>query len=123
VVVLGPTGRNVAAGMSGGTAYLLDLARERVNAQGLASGELELDTLDENDAERLRVVVRRHLDETGSAVASALLDDWPAARERFTKIVPRDYRIVVDVRAAAQEQGLDPDGPEVWTRIMEASRG
>jgi glutamate synthase (NADPH) large chain len=123
VVVLGPTGRNVAAGMSGGTAYLLDLARERVNAQGLASGELELGDLDEDDAERLRVIARRHLDETGSAVASALLDDWPAARERFTKIVPRDYRIVVDVRSAAQEQGLDPDGPEVWTRIMEASRG
>ena len=60
---------------------------------------------------------------TESPVARALLDDWSAARERFTLVLPRDFQRVLDVRAEAQEQGLDPDGPEVWNRIMEASRG
>ncbi len=123
VVVLGPTGRNVAAGMSGGTGYLLDLVRERVNPQGLAGGELELAGLTDADADRLQEIVRRHLAETGSEVAARLLDDWAAAHERFTKIVPRDYRIVVEIRSAAADQGLDPDGDEVWRRIMEASGG
>ena len=56
-------------------------------------------------------------------MAKALLADWPAALPRFTKVLPRDYRIVVEVRASAQDEGLDPDSSEVWTRITEASRG
>ena len=123
VVVLGGTGRNVAAGMSGGTAYLLDLARERVNPTALATGEVELSALTDADEAVLRELVERHRDETGSTVAKALLADWPAARERFTKVLPRDYRLVVEVREGALGEGLDPDGNEVWTRITEASRG
>jgi glutamate synthase (NADPH/NADH) large chain len=123
VVILGRTGRNVAAGMSGGTAYVLDLMRERVNPGALTTGELELCELDDDDAQALRLLVSRHRDETGSAVAKQLLEDWTAARKRFTKLVPRDYRIVVEVREGAAAEGLDPDSSEVWTRITEASHG
>ncbi|GAA4354422.1 glutamate synthase large subunit [Angustibacter luteus] len=124
VVILGGTGRNVAAGMSGGTAYVLDLLPERVNPGALAAGEVELTAVSaETDGELLHDLVARHREETGSAVAKALLADWPAALPRFTKVLPRDYRIVVEVRANAQDEGLDPDSSEVWTRITEASRG
>jgi glutamate synthase (NADPH/NADH) large chain len=118
VVVLGRTGRNFAAGMSGGTAYVLDLRRHRVN------GELvELQELDEGDAELLRDLVTRHREETESAVAWRLLQDWEGALTRFTKVMPRDYARVLAVRRVAQDEGLDLDGDEVWARIMEASNG
>ncbi|GAB3675314.1 glutamate synthase large subunit [Angustibacter aerolatus] len=123
VVIAGPTGRNVAAGMSGGTAYVLDLDRARVNPSSLAAGELELTALTDADAEVVRALLVEHRDETGSAVAGALLDDWTAGRARFTKVLPRDYRVVVEVREQAVAEGLDPDGNEVFARIVEASRG
>jgi glutamate synthase (NADPH) large chain len=123
VVILGPTGRNVAAGMSGGTAYLLDLIPSRVNPQGLATGEVELTGLTDEDEDRLRVVLTGHRDETHSPVAAALLADWDGARTRFTKVLPRDYRRVIEVRAAATARGLDPDGDEAWAEITGASRG
>jgi len=118
VVVLGRTGRNFAAGMSGGVAYVLDLRPARVN------GELvDLVPLEDADAALLEHLVRQHRDETDSGVARRLLQDWPAARERFTKVLPRDYARVLAVRTQAETEGLDPDGDEVWSRIMEASRG
>ena len=123
VLVLGPTGRNVAAGMSGGTAYVLDLRRDRMNPGAMASGEVELSSLTDEDADVVQALVTRHRDETGSAVAEQLLADWPTAVERFTKILPRDFRIVLEVREQAHDEGLDLDGDEVWTRITEASRG
>ena len=123
VVVLGATGRNVAAGMSGGTGYVLDLRRDRMNPSSMSSGEVELSALDDDGADVVHDLVRRHLDQTGSTVAADLLADWPAARERFTTIVPRDFRIVVEVREQARAEGLDLDGDEVWNRITEASRG
>ena len=123
VVVLGATGRNVAAGMSGGMAYVLDLRRDRLNPAAMASGEIELSAVEGPDADDLRALVARHHDETGSAVAERLLADWPEALERFTKILPRDYRIVLAVRDQAIIEGLDLDGDEVWARITEASRG
>jgi glutamate synthase (NADPH/NADH) large chain len=105
VLILGPTGRNVAAGMSGGTAYVLDLDTERVNAEMV---ELRpLDELDPLQVEEVRELVRRHGEETGSAVAEALLADWAAAASRFTHIIPGNYRRVLAARAAAEEQGLD----------------
>jgi glutamate synthase (NADPH/NADH) large chain len=118
VVVLGRTGRNFAAGMSGGVAYVLDLRAGRVNPE-----LVDLLPLDDADAALVEDLVRRHRDETDSGVARRLLQDWPAARERFTKVLPRDYARVLAVRAQAETEGLDPDGDEVWSRIMEASRG
>jgi glutamate synthase (NADPH/NADH) large chain len=118
VAILGPTGRNLAAGMSGGVAYVLDLRPDRVN------GELvELMPLRPDDEVTLRHLLERHLEETESAVARRLLDDWDEARHRFTLVLPAAYQRVLDVRAEAAAQDLDVDGTEVWNRIMEASRG
>jgi glutamate synthase (NADPH/NADH) large chain len=118
VVVLGRTGRNFAAGMSGGVAYVLDLRPGRVNPE-----LVDLLPLDAADAAVVEGLVRRHRDETESTVARRLLQDWPAALERFTKVMPRDYARVLAVRTQAEAEGLDLDGDEVWNRIMEASRG
>jgi glutamate synthase (NADPH/NADH) large chain len=120
VLVIGSTGRNFGAGMSGGVAYVLDLRPGRVNPGALAGGELVLGPLAEEDAELVRQLLQRHLEETGSPVAAGLLDFEPA---RFTKVLPRDYARVLDARAAAESEGLDLDGDVVWQRILEGSRG
>ena len=101
-VVLGRTGRNVAAGMSGGIAYLLDLDESLLNTEmvdAIAPGEADLDLL--------RGLVKRHLEETGSVVAEGLLTDWASASGRFTKVLPREYALVVAAREAAESEGLD----------------
>ncbi|MCW2904386.1 MAG: hypothetical protein JWO67_6651 [Streptosporangiaceae bacterium] len=103
-VILGPTGRNFAAGMSGGVAYVLDLAEERVNPE-----MVDLDSLSGDDRDFLREIVERHFDETGSAVAEKLLADWDTSAERFSKIMPRDYKRVLEARAKAEAEGQDVD--------------
>ncbi|MGX6604929.1 glutamate synthase large subunit [Micromonosporaceae bacterium Da 78-11] len=100
VVVLGPTGRNFAAGMSGGTAFVLDLSPARVNPELVDLTPL---TADEQDI--LRALVDKHLVETGSAVAQRLIEDWPAAVERFTAVVPRDYKRVMELIKTAEAAG------------------
>ncbi len=116
--MLGPTGRNFGAGMSGGLAYVLDLIPTRVNRE-----LVDVLPLRDADASQVQALLRRHAEVTGSAVASAVLDDWPATRERFSLVLPRAYQRVLDVRAAAQAKGWDLDGSQVWEQIMEASRG
>ena len=117
VVILGDTGRNVAAGMSGGIAYILDLDPSRVN-----TGMVEVTDLGEDDATFVRETVARHRDETDSAVAADLLEAWDADAEatlqRFRKIMPLDYKRVLEAEAAALAEGRD-----VLEAIMEASRG
>ncbi len=116
VVVLGPTGRNFAAGMSGGYAFVLDLDASRVN------GELvELGPVTGAAAEELEQIVRRHHEETGSTRAAELLADWPAAVARFTEVMPSDYKRVIEARAEALEEGLNED--EAAARIMEVLHG
>ncbi len=95
VVILGPTGRNLAAGMSGGIAYVLDVSRVRVNRE-----MVDLDPLEPDDAEFLLSVLRRHRDQTGSEVAARLLADWDATLSRFGKVMPRDYKRVLAESAA-----------------------
>ncbi|MEU6425196.1 glutamate synthase large subunit [Microbispora sp. NPDC046973] len=112
-VVLGPTGRNFAAGMSGGVAYVLDLRPERVNRE-----MVELEALDDDDAEFLREIVEKHFAETGSTVAKALLADWDAALGRFGKVMPTDYKRVLRARAAAEAEGRDID-----EAVMTAAHG
>jgi len=118
VMVLGTTGRNFAAGMSGGVAYVLDLVPELVNPE-----LVDLMPLREADRAVVHELLETHHRWTDSAVAQRLLSDGDAAFDRFTLVLPRDYQRVLDVRAQAQAEGLDVDGTEVWNRIMEASRG
>jgi glutamate synthase (NADPH/NADH) large chain len=122
-LILGGTGRNLGAGMSGGTAYVLDLAESRVNREALATGELELHPLGSADHEIVRDLLEQHLEHTDSAVAAALLAEGTAAFDRFTKVLPRDYAAVLRTRQAAVDEGLDPDGDVVWTRILEVTGG
>jgi glutamate synthase (NADPH/NADH) large chain len=113
VVVLGKIGRNFAAGMSGGIAYVLDLPRHRVNGE-----MVDIDPLTDDDRVFLRDTVERHYAETDSAVARALLTDWDVNVERFGKVMPKDYKRVLRARAAAEREGRD-----VNEAIMEAAHG
>jgi glutamate synthase (NADPH/NADH) large chain len=122
-LILGTTGRNLGAGMSGGTAYVLDLHRERVNRESLASGELSLSELGSGDIEIVRDLLEQHVTETDSTVAKALLADLDATASRFTKVLPRDYAAVLETRKNAVDEGLDPDGDIVWNRILEVTGG
>jgi glutamate synthase (NADPH/NADH) large chain len=106
-VVLGPCGRNFAAGMSGGVAYVLDLRAERVNQE-----MVDLDPLEDADRALLRHLVARHLEETGSAVAQRLLAEWDAAVERFGKVMPRDYKRVLREQAASASASTTAEGTE-----------
>jgi glutamate synthase (NADPH/NADH) large chain/glutamate synthase (ferredoxin) len=101
VVVLGPTGRNFAAGMSGGLAFVWDedgTFRNRVNPTMLN----QLEALDDGDAAEVRALVEEHAQRTGSSVAQGVLDDWDAARSRFVKVYPADYKRVLAELAAAE---------------------
>ncbi|WP_432573259.1 glutamate synthase large subunit [Kineococcus sp. SYSU DK005] len=118
VVVLGRTGRNVAAGMSGGLAHVLDLKVSRVNRD-----MVDVEPMGDEAAARVHDLLVAHREHTDSTVAAKLLADWGAARQRFSTIVPRDYRRVLQVRAQAVSDGLEPDSDAVLTRIMEASHG
>ncbi|HSV66683.1 MAG TPA: glutamate synthase large subunit [Mycobacteriales bacterium] len=113
VVVLGSHGRNVAAGMSGGIAYLLDLSIDRVNPE-----MVDVEELSAADLDWLHETVERHYTETGSQVAAALLADWRRRAAAFRKIMPRDYKRVLVAMAEAEQAGRDVD--EV---VMEAARG
>ncbi|MHB8440391.1 MAG: GltB/FmdC/FwdC-like GXGXG domain-containing protein, partial [Acidimicrobiales bacterium] len=94
VVVLGPTGRNFGAGMSGGIAFVLDV--DGSFATRVNSALVELESLDDEDREWLEAVLRRHGDETGSAVAQRLLERFDVSMGKFVKVMPRDYRRVLD---------------------------
>ncbi|MFV2009226.1 MULTISPECIES: glutamate synthase large subunit [unclassified Micromonospora] len=112
VVVLGPTGRNFAAGMSGGTAYLWRLDEQLVNRE-----LVDLEPVAADAEPMLRELVERHFAETDSAVAEALLKRWPEAVEEFTVVVPRDYRRVLETMRAAEAAGRDVD-----EAVMEVAR-
>jgi glutamate synthase domain-containing protein 3 len=101
VVVLGKTGRNFAAGMSGGIAYVYDKQRgfhDRCNLD-----LVDLEELDESDEARVRELISEHVARTGSMVARNLLASWGRARERFVKVMPRDYRRVLEEQRLATE--------------------
>ncbi len=123
VAILGPTGRNLAAGMSGGHAYVLDLQAALVSPAARAAGELELTPLGTEDEARLAGLLRAHHEATGSVRAAELLADLPSAFARFTRVVPVEYDRMTLVLADAARQGLDPAAPGAWERILEVSRG
>jgi glutamate synthase (NADPH/NADH) large chain len=122
-VILGRTGINLAAGMSGGIAYVYKLSESRLNREALQTGEISLQPVQGEDAEELRNLLEKHLAETSSSVARAILDNFDAEARNFTKVLPRDYARVMQIQARAMEQGLESDGQEVWTRILEVING
>jgi glutamate synthase (NADPH/NADH) large chain len=104
VVVLGRTGRNFAAGMSGGRAFVLDLDPALVNAE-----LVDIIAVPEDQKESLRAVVSAFHVETGSEVADALLKDWSAAVNRISLVMPRDYARVLAAIEKANREGLPID--------------
>ncbi|MFN5805576.1 MAG: hypothetical protein ACK467_08115, partial [Opitutia bacterium] len=101
------TGRNFAAGMSGGVAYVYDEKGDfatRCNKQMVG-----LEKPDAKDAEELRGIVQRHAELTGSERAKSLLKDWAASAGKFVKVMPKDYKRVLQAIAAAQAKGLSGD--------------
>ncbi len=116
-LVIGPTGRNFAAGMSGGLAYVLDLNKKRLNTEMV--DPIKLDAL---DVTRVRDLLAQHGEETGSPVARRLLELTDAElTKRFTKVVPRDFARVMRARAEAEAAGLDE--AEATNKMMEAAHG
>lgn len=122
-VILGETGRNLGAGMSGGTAYVWKLRSEKVNREALSSGELEMSPLGSADAEILWSLLEAHHRETGSPLAERMLAHKDSTLNDFVKITPRDYQAVLRTREQAEQEGLDPNGEVVWTRILEVTGG
>jgi glutamate synthase (ferredoxin) len=108
VVVLGPTGRNFAAGMSGGIAYVLDEAgdcRNHINKQMVAIAAVD----DAEDIAELRDLIERHWQHTRSGRARRLLDSWDQSVTKFVKVTPKDYQRVLACIRNAHDQGLTGD--------------
>lgn len=123
VLVLGRTGRNFAAGMSGGVAYVLDLDVGQVNQAALTSGELTLSPLEPGDRKRVVELLHRHEQETSSILARRLLSDPSGTLGRVSKIVPTDYARMRAALGQAETAGLDPSSPGAWEEILEVARG
>ena len=116
VVVLGPTGRNFGAGMSGGIAYVWD--PEGTFGAHLNGEMVDLEDLAASDEMWLADVLARHEAQTGSVVAGRILARWPRSAGQFVKVMPRDYRRVMEAISEAESSGLSVD-----EAIMAASRG
>jgi glutamate synthase (NADPH) large chain len=116
VVVLGPTGRNFGAGMSGGVAFVYDPSDElgrRYNPE-----MVDLDPLSAEDRNWLKERITMHRDETGSEVARMILADWACNSKQFVKVMPREYRRVLDATEKAMAAGQSVD-----EAVMEISHG
>ncbi|MGI9644359.1 MAG: glutamate synthase large subunit [Ilumatobacteraceae bacterium] len=118
VVVLGETGRNFGAGMSGGIAYVHDRAGDFASK---VNGEMvRLEELDDENREFLRSTIERHEAYTGSHVAHGILASWEVEVARFRKVMPIDYKRVLDVMAESRAEGLSEE--QTVERVMEAAR-
>ena len=107
VVVLGPTGRNFAAGMSGGVAYVLDESGDfatRCNTQMVA-----LEALDGEEIDDLRELIQRHADYTNSQKAALVLANWSEMLPKFVKVMPKDYKRMLQCIKEALDSGLTGD--------------
>jgi glutamate synthase (NADPH/NADH) large chain len=122
-VILGKTGVNLGAGMSGGVAYVYRLSEARVNREALASGEISLTGLDADDAQKLKELLTEHVQHTDSPLGQALLGNFEAELANFVRVLPRDYALVMEIQRNASAEGIDLDGEEVWTQILEVTGG
>jgi glutamate synthase (NADPH/NADH) large chain len=119
VVVLGPTGRNFAAGMSGGIAYVYDVDgqfKQRVNTE-----MVDVEQIDADDRGWLLEIIARHHELTGSHLAGYILSDWGAVMRRIHKVMPRDYKRVLSVMRQAAAGGMSLE--EAQDRVMVAAHG
>ena len=108
-VILGQTGRNIAAGMSGGVAYVLDQNHDlyqRLNSQLVTMSELS----EEHDIELVKSLVEKHVAETGSARGKEILGNWDVSVKNFKKIIPNDYAKMLKLIAEEEANGIDHDG-------------
>jgi len=120
VVVIGPTGRNFAAGMSGGVAYILDEAGDfniRCNKEMVGLEKLE----DAGEIAEVRLLIERHLQYTKSTRAAGVLANWEATVPKFVKVMPKDYKRMLAAIARAKQAGLSGDDA-VMTAFLENSR-
>jgi glutamate synthase (ferredoxin) len=118
VVILGETGRNFAAGMSGGIAYILDeqgLFPNRCNPQMVGLESLE----DADEIAEVKDMIRKHLEYTGSKRAEQVLADWDALVPKFVKVMPKDFKRVLTALKEAEESGLS--GEEAINAAFEAN--
>jgi glutamate synthase (NADPH) large chain len=120
VVVLGHTGRNFAAGMSGGTAYVFD--RDQTFRQRCNLDMVELESVvDESDLWLVFQMVEDHVRWTGSTLGRRLLDNWELMVPRFVKVMPVDYKRVLQQRRA-QHRPKSPTQPPVRLHVVEGGR-
>ena len=111
-VILGATGKNFAAGMSGGVVYVLDENHDlytRLNKTGLVMSTLS----EREDIDRLRALLQQHARETGSEKAKMILSDFDHHIPAFKKIIPRDYAKMIDTIAALEAQGKTREDAEI----------
>ena len=120
-LILGRTGRNLAAGMSGGVAYVYKLRADLVNSSALSDSELDLLELSSSDKETVATLLEKHVAETGSKLAQRLLADFESEAAHFTKLLPRDYAKVLEIQKSAVAAGEDLDSAVVWNRILEVN--
>ncbi|MEE2638187.1 MAG: glutamate synthase large subunit, partial [Acidobacteriota bacterium] len=111
VVILGRTGRNFAAGMSGGIAYVLD--RDGNFATHCNRGMVNLEELETDDATLVRLLITRHVDHTASSCGQEVLDAWDTLRPSFVKVMPRDYKRVLLAEAKARAESREPGFAEL----------
>ena len=112
VVILGPTGRNFAAGMSGGVAYVLDEGRDFYLRLNKALVSMELVT-EQHDITELKSLIQAHADATGSPKAKRILDDFDAWLPKFKKILPHDYDRMLRTIARYEERGMSREQAQV----------
>ncbi|RXZ81459.1 glutamate synthase large subunit [Paenibacillaceae bacterium] len=118
VVVLGGAGRNFAAGMSGGVAYVYDADGsffEQCNREMVALERLE----EETDIQEVRSLVERHFEYTGSVPAQGILANWEAALINFVKVIPKDYKRMIEQIGKMERKGLE--GEEALLAAFEAN--
>ncbi|WP_294347198.1 glutamate synthase large subunit [Prosthecochloris sp.] len=108
VVILGTTGKNFAAGMSGGVAFVYDndgSFEQRCNHQMVGLYEID----DEHEFAKLRAMIERHYEYTDSSLAAGILEEWQEARKRFVKVYPHDYKRAMEAMESVMKEGMAGD--------------
>jgi glutamate synthase (ferredoxin) len=119
---LGPTGRNFAAGMSGGIAYVLDEQRQLESNCNLKM--VELGPIDDPiEMELVLGLIRRHAEFTGSLRAQNLLSHWAAWKPLVVRVIPHDYRRVMEAQKLMRGKGLSPEEAEMAAFQLNAKDG